>query len=66
MRTSTIIRHDITLMGSLVGEGHSVEEAEESARELSRSAFTGRLIRVMDESGLDVIAEFRNGEKLSD
>jgi hypothetical protein len=65
MRTSTIVRHDITLMGSLIGEGFGAKDAEESARELSRSAFTGRLIRVMDESGLDVIAEFRNGEKVT-
>lgn len=65
MIPSSIARHDITLMGSLIGEGYGVENAEESARELSRSAFTGRLIRVMDVSGLDVIAEFRNGEKIT-
>jgi hypothetical protein len=65
MITSSIARHDITLMGSLIGEGFGIENAEDRARDLSLSAFTGRLIRVMDESGLDVIAEFRNGEKLA-
>lgn len=65
MNPSSIVRHDITLMGSLIGEGFSIEDAEESARELSLSAFTGRRICVLDESGFDVIAEFRNGEKIS-
>ena len=65
MIPSSIARHDITLMGSLIGEGYGIESAEDAARELSRSAFTGRLIRVMDVSGLDVIAEFRNGEKIA-
>lgn len=65
MRTNTIARHDITLMGSLIGEGMGIEAAEDAARELSLSAFTGRKICVLDESGFDVIAEFRNGEKIA-
>jgi hypothetical protein len=65
MPTKTDIRYDITLMGSLIGEGFGIENAEDRARDLSLSAFTGRLIRVMDESGLDVITEFRNGEKIA-
>jgi len=64
MPTKTAIRYDVTLMGSLIGEGFGIESAEDRARELSQSAFTGRLIWVMDVCGLDVIAEFRNGEKL--
>lgn len=60
-----MIRHDITLNGSLIGEGMGILDTEAKAQIISLHTYPGRLIRVMDGSGLDVIAEFRNGEKLA-
>ena len=68
MITTTFV-HDITLMGSIVGEGRAeISEdallfAEREAARISREVYPGRLIRVQDLDGIDIVAEFRNGVK---
>jgi hypothetical protein len=52
--------YDITLTGSLVGGGYTIEEADRDARRASK-AFPGRLIRLY-QGGTDVlVAEYRDG-----
>lgn len=59
-----MIRYDITMNGSLIGEAMGIANAENAAQLVSLRTFPGRKICVMDESGFDVIAEFHNGEKI--
>lgn len=56
--------YDITLVGSLVGDGASVEDAYSTAKKISLQ-FPGRLIRVHDVDGETVIAEYRDGLALA-
>lgn len=51
---------DITLMGSIIGQGESLQEAKENARRLSLT-FPNRLVRVHDLDGETVLVEVRNG-----
>jgi hypothetical protein len=53
--------YDITLRGSLVGEGHSLAEARLEAQRLSLVSFPNRLVRVHDLDGETIIFEYRNG-----
>ena len=63
MTTTLVQIHDITINGSLVGEGNGIEQAESEAARISL-AYPGRLVRVHKLCGIDVHGEFRNGEKV--
>ncbi len=52
--------YDITLTGSIVQAGRTPQEAYDKAIEISKG-FAGRLIRVHDIDGVEVLAEYRNG-----
>lgn len=52
--------YDITLTGSLIDAGNTLDDAITKAKALSLS-FAGRLIRVHNVDGVSVAAEFRNG-----
>jgi hypothetical protein len=56
--------YDISLLGSTVQSGRTLEEAFAKAVEVSQG-FAGRLVRVHDVDGVSVIAEYRDGEKLA-
>lgn len=51
---------DITLRGSIIGQGESLQDAKTTARHLSLTQ-PGRLVRVHDLDGETVIFECRNG-----
>lgn len=53
--------YDITLNGSLLDSGNTLDVAETIARRLSESTYPGRLIRVHNVDGVSVASEFRNG-----
>lgn len=65
---TTIYVHDVTLMGSIIGEGRAedpelaLKSAEACAARRSLE-YPGRLVRVHDIDDIDVVSEFRNGEK---
>jgi hypothetical protein len=54
--------YDITLGGSIIGQGESFQEAKVNARRLSLAPrFKNRQIRVHDLDGETIIFECRNG-----
>lgn len=55
--------YDVSLIGSTVQSGHTIDEAYTMAKTISEG-FPGRLIRVHDVDGETVLAEFRNGQAL--
>lgn len=55
--------YDITLLGSIVQAGRTLDEARDRAVTVSQG-FPGRLIRVHDVDGETVIAEYRDGRAL--
>lgn len=64
MSTSTaypqITLYDVTLNGSIIGQGESFQEAKIAARRASLR-FPNRLVRVHDLDGEVIIFECRNG-----
>lgn len=64
MITSTaypqITLYDITLGGSIIGQGESFQEAKVNARKASLR-FPNRLVRVHDLDGETIIFDCRNG-----
>lgn len=56
--------YDITLTGSIVQAGRTVDDAHAKAATISEG-FPGRLIRIHDVDGETVIAEYRDGRELS-
>lgn len=56
--------YDITLTGSIVQAGYTIEDAHSKAKTVSEG-FPGRLIRVHGVDGETVIAEYRDGRTLA-
>lgn len=56
--------YDITLTGSIVQAGRTIEDAHVKAATVSRG-FPGRLIRIHGVDGETVIAEYRDGLALA-
>lgn len=56
--------YDITLTGSIVQAGRTIEDAHAKAAVVSQG-FPGRLIRVHGVDGETVIAEYRDGLALA-
>jgi hypothetical protein len=52
--------YDISVLGSTVQSGRTIDEARQKAVEVSEG-FPGRLVRVHGVDGWEVIAEYRNG-----
>jgi hypothetical protein len=52
--------YDISLLGSTVQSGRTIEEAHGRAAAVSQG-FPGRLVRIHDVDGVSIIAEYRNG-----
>ena len=56
--------YDISVLGSTIQSGRTPQEAFDKAIEISNSStFAGRLVRVHDVDGREVIAEYRNGAR---
>lgn len=55
-----ITLYDVTLNGSIIGQGESFQEAKVAARRASLR-FPNRLVRVHDLDGEVIIFECRNG-----
>lgn len=55
--------YDVSLIGSTVQSGRTLDEAYDMAKTISET-FAGRLIRVHDVDGQTVLAEYRNGQAL--
>lgn len=58
--------YNITLLGSLVGEAFTPEDARRKALRLSHKDFPKRLIRVYDMDNRVIIFECRNGVPVYD
>lgn len=52
--------YDVTLRGSIIGQGESLQDAKTTARHLSLTQ-PGRLVRVHDLDGETIIFECRDG-----
>lgn len=52
--------YDISVLGSTVQSGRTIEEAHQLAVKVSEG-FAGRLVRIHGVDGWEVIAEYRNG-----
>lgn len=52
--------YDISLLGSTIQFGRTPQEAYDKAVEISKD-FAGRLVRVHDIDGIEVLAEYRDG-----
>lgn len=55
--------YDISLLGSTVQSGRTIDEARNKAVKVSEG-FPGRLVRIHDVDGETVIAEYRDGKAL--
>jgi len=56
--------YDISLQGSTIQSGRTIEDASAKAVEISKG-FAGRLIRVHGVDGETVMAEYRDGQLIS-